>query len=365
MSESPIFDALHTESLPSPISLKEEYPATHQQLDFVRTSRRQIEEILAGRDPRLLLIVGPCSIHDPTAALEYATKLRKLSDAVSRSFFIVMRTHFEKPRTLLGWKGMLYDPHLNNSHDIAFGLEQARSLLLALADKGIPTATEFLDPITPYFFGDLISWACIGARTSESQIHRQFASGLNMPVAFKNSTSGNIDIAIHGVLAASTPHAFFAPNATGHMGIVRTKGNAHAHVLLRGGSVPNYDAASIHQTLKNLNQLRLPERLLVDCSHGNSMGNPEQQVVVFNSILQQYLEGNTSIRGLMLESHLFGGCQAIGQGTGQLQYGVSITDPCLDWTTTEQLIAKGAAALEKKNESTESPCLTPRAYAAM
>lgn len=354
MSKIFTLEALHIETLSSPQALKAELPASPQQMEFVANSRRQIARILDGEDQRLLLIVGPCSIHDPSAALEYARKLLNLADNVSKSFFVVMRTYFEKPRTGLGWKGLLYDPHLNDSNDLSTGLRQARSLLLELAKMGMPTATEFLDPVTSRYLGDLISWACIGARTAESQIHRQFASGLAMPIAFKNSTSGNVDVAINGVLSANGPHAFFGINDAGQVSIVRTKGNPHAHIVLRGGETkPNYNEESIKLVLKQLKNANLPPRLIVDCSHDNSCRDHEEQNVVFQSVIQQYVHGNQAIRGLALESHLFAGSQRLvqDQDPGKLQYAVSLTDPCLDWTSTETLILQGANALECKTSA--------------
>nr|MBA3816346.1 3-deoxy-7-phosphoheptulonate synthase [Parachlamydiaceae bacterium] len=261
-------NARNAESLISPQMLKEGLPPLAAHLEFIEQSRQQIQRILSGEDSRLFLVVGPCSIHDITAAKEYAIKLRHLSDKISKHFFVVMRTHFEKPRTSLGWKGLLHDPHLDGSNAISTGLNLSRELLLFLADLGLPAATEFLDPITFHYLGDLISWACIGARTSESQIHRQFASGLPMPVAFKNSTSGNIDVAINGVLAATCSHSFFGITEHGSLSIVETKGNRHAHVALRGGELkPNYDADSIAYALEQLKKNHLPQQLVIDCSH--------------------------------------------------------------------------------------------------
>ena len=250
MSRIYTLDSLNIEYLPSPHEIKQEIPLKAHHFDFIQESRRHIINILDGNDDRLILILGPCSIHDSKAAKEYAANLSFLTKSVSKSFFIVMRTYFEKARTALGWKGMLYDPHLDGSHDIATGIRQARQLLLELADMQISTATEFLDPISHRYLSDLISWACIGARTTESQVHRQFASGLSMPVAFKNNTSGNVSTAVKGVLTASSPHAFFGINDHGLASIVRTKGNKHAHVVLRGGAnQPNYDAYSIKKLL--------------------------------------------------------------------------------------------------------------------
>lgn len=349
MSQFYTLDSLHIESLNSPIAFKQDMPASPQQIEFIQQSRQQIANILDGIDNRLLVIVGPCSIHDTQAAKEYATNLRQLAKEVSKSFFIVMRTYFEKPRTALGWKGMLYDPHLDGSNDIATGIQYARQLLLDLAAMEVPAATEFLDPLTPRYIGDLISWSCIGARTTESQIHRQFASGLPMPVAFKNSTSGNVNVAIKGVLTASCPHAFFGIDDHGHVAIVRTKGNPHAHVALRGGeSSPNYDAHSLAKALELLRKNHLSERLIIDCSHDNSNRCHETQKTVFRSVIEQYLDGNLGIRGLAVESNLFAGSQNITLDKSRLHYAVSLTDPCLDWKDTEALIRENATLIEKK-----------------
>lgn len=349
MSKIYTLDSLLVEGLPTPRSFKQQLSAAAAMQEFVLDTRRQITNILEGSDPRLMLIVGPCSIHDINAAEEYAIKLRHLAKDVSKSFLIVMRTYFEKPRTAHGWKGMLYDPHMDGSNDIGTGIKNARELLLTLAKLEIPTATEFLDPITPHYLGDLISWACIGARTAESQIHRQFASGLPMPIAFKNSTTGNVEVAINGALIAKCPHAFFGIDESGQASIIRTKGNKTPHIVLRGGADgPNYHAESIASALSLLKKNHLPERLIIDCSHDNSNRCHEEQKVVFESVLTQHSKGNTAIRGLAVESHLFAGNQRMSLDISRLQYAVSVTDPCLDWASTERLIRWGAALLENK-----------------
>ena len=347
------FDSLQTESLASPRTLKQEMPALPHHYEFVKESRRQIANILEGSDNRLLLIVGPCSIHDVNSAKEYAEKLKKLSDDVSESFYIIMRTYFEKPRTALGWKGLLYDPHLDGSHDISTGIRYSRQLLLDLAELNIPTATEFLDPLAARYISDLLSWACIGARTTESQIHRQFASGLAMPIAFKNSTSGNINVAVQGVLTASCPHVFFGVNDNGQTSIIKTKGNPLTHIVLRGGEAnPNYDCNSINKALQLLRKNQQQERLIVDCSHDNSNRCHYKQKDVFESVMQQSIDGNTAIRGLSLESNLFSGSQQVPMDRSRLRYAVSITDPCLDWEETEALIRKYASLAENKLHTT-------------
>lgn len=330
---------MHIETLFPPEALKQELPLTARQAAFIKETRTHIANILNGTDPRLLLIIGPCSIHDIEAAKEYAYNLRQLAQSCADTFLIIMRAYFEKPRTVMGWKGMLYDPHLNGSDDIATGLRHSREILLHLADTQIGAATEFLDPVTPHYFGDLISWACIGARTVESQVHRQLASGLPMPVAFKNNTAGNIDVAINGILSAQSPHASFGIDATGRISILRTKGNPNTHIVLRGSeNKPNYDAPSISLALDQLKKAQLPPRLLIDCSHDNSCRNYEEQPAVFLNVIQQYLAGNKAIRGLVLESNLFAGNQHLHPDRSSLKYAVSLTDACLDWPTTATLI---------------------------
>lgn len=349
----------HTTPLPTPKELLRELPLTMAQRDFIEDSREQIQQILQGEDPRLLLIVGPCSIHDTKAAKEYATKLHALSTAVSDTFYVIMRTYFEKPRTAVGWKGMLYDPHLNGTNDLASGLYQTRKLLLDLADMHIPAAAEFLDPSSVYYFGDLISWACIGARTSASQTHRQIASGLPMPIAFKNSTDGNIDIAINGALNAIVPHTYIGSDAAGQLCAIHTKGNTHAHIVLRGGKGrPNYDPQSISYAIERLHQSNLLPHLLIDCSHDNSFRQHEQQTQVFQSVIHQIIEGNSNIRGLLLESHLHSGNQSLSSQTDMLKYAVSITDPCLDWTTTEHLIHWGHTMLRQDSQQNNAKKVT-------
>lgn len=336
------------ESLLSPKELQKKLPLSSQQGEFVLNSRRQISQVLDGKDSRILLIVGPCSIHDITAAKEYATKLRQLADLVSDSFLIVMRVYFEKPRTKRGWKGFMYDPLLDGSTSIEKGLHWARELLLDLAEMEIPTATEFLDPLTANYINDLISWACIGARTSESPIHRQMASGLFMPVAFKNNTSGNIDAAINGVLSAAEAHTFLSIDEEGHIALKQTKGNSNCHIVLRGGkNKPNFDPAAISQALRLLDHAGLPRCVVIDCSHDNCNKNHEKQIQVFESVINQFIQGNRSIRGILLESNLFAGNQSFAASLSQLKYAISITDPCLDWKTTEKLILWGNETIKK------------------
>lgn len=336
--------------LPSPGDLHTALPAQPYHLHFVKSVREQIEDILSGKDPRYLLIVGPCSIHDITAAKEYATKLKKLSDDVSETFLVVMRTYFEKPRTKLGWKGLLHDPYINGGHDIAQGLHLARQLLLDLAEMKVSAATEFLDPASPEYYGDLIVWGCIGARTSSSQIHRQIASGLTMPVAFKNSTDGNIDTAINGVQSASLSHSYIGLDISGRVALIHSHGNPYSHVVLRGGEKsPNYDPESIEYALSQLQASGSSRRILIDCSHDNCRKKAEKQVEVFQDVVRQIQEGNRDIKGLMMESHLFQGSQSLNPDH-QLVYGVSLTDPCIDWEMTEALVHWGAAQLAQTKE---------------
>lgn len=342
-------NVIATHPLPSPKELHQELPIAPSQKRFVNMMRHRIQQILDGEDPRLLLIAGPCSIHDITAAKEYATLLRNLMASVGNTFQLVMRVYFEKPRTSLGWKGLLYDPFLDGSHDIATGMRLTRQLLQDLADMEVPTAAEFLDPSAAHYFGDLISWGCIGARTTASQTHRQMASGLPMPVAFKNSTDGNIDVAVNGIVASSMPQSFMGIDFSGRISVLQTKGNAYGHMVLRGSEKkPNYDPKSIEQALNRMQRARLPLRLLVDCSHDNSLRTAERQLVVFQSVINQILEGNRSIRGFLLESHLNEGCQFLGKDRSELKYAVSLTDPCLGWVGTERLIRWGYEAMQRE-----------------
>jgi 3-deoxy-7-phosphoheptulonate synthase len=335
--------------LPSPHDLHNSLPISATQKSFVDKTRTTIQQILDGKDNRLLLIMGPCSIHDITAAKEYATLLRNLMASIGDIFQVIMRVYFEKPRTGLGWKGMLNDPFLNGTHDIATGLHWTRQLLQELADREIPTAAEFLDPSSAHYFGDLISWGCIGARTSASQTHRQMASGLPMPIAFKNSTDGNVDIAINGVIAASMPHAFIGPDFMGRISTLKTCGNPYGHIVLRGSkSKPNYDPDSINRTIKKMQRAQLPLRLLIDCSHDNSLRTAERQNTVFQSVIHQIVEGNRNIRGFLLESNIFEGKQFLGNDPSVLKYAVSLTDPCLGWTSTERLIRWGYDTIKRE-----------------
>jgi 3-deoxy-7-phosphoheptulonate synthase len=322
--------------LPSPAQIKREFPLKDS--GFIGASRAQAEQILRRTDQRLVVIVGPCSIHDPESAIEYARRLKKLKPEIDKTFFPIMRLFIEKPRTRLGWKGLLYDPHLDGSNDIAAGLRKSRELFLKIADLGVPCATELLEPIVAPYFDDLIVWGLIGARTSASQPHRQIASGLTFPIGFKNDFRGELDVAISGILTSRIPHSHIGINSMGHIASVQTPGNPLSHLVLRGSeSHPNYDAASVAKALHTLREHRLEPRLLIDCSHGNCGKDHRRQRVVFESVMEQAAE-NKAIAGLMLESHLFAGKQPLGDDRSLLNYGVSITDPCLDWEETESLL---------------------------
>jgi len=305
----------------------------------VITARESIQRVLNGEDSRMLAILGPCSIHDPKAALEFARKLKALHDRVADRLLILMRVYFEKPRTTVGWKGFISDPHLDDSCDMATGLREARRLLLAINEMGLPAATEFLDPVVPQYIADLVSWAAIGARTTESQTHRQMSSGLSMPVGFKNGTDGNVQVAIEALQSARYPHSFLGLDSEGRTCIVKTKGNLWGHIVLRGGRTrPNFDPASISEAVQQLSRAGLTPSLLVDCSHGNTGKKHELQAMVWNSVLEQRLQGNRALVGVMVESHLFEGTQKIPTDLSKLRYGVSVTDECVGWDTTESMV---------------------------
>lgn len=338
----------HTEPLLSPRELKQKLPTTITQSHFIEQSRKDTISILDGKDGRILLIIGPCSVHDMDAALHYAAELKKLSEEVADVFFVIMRVYFEKARSALGWKGMMYDPHLDGTHDIVEGMYRTRKLMLALADMRLPAAAEILDPVSGHYFGDMLTWGCIGARTSSSQIHRQAASGLTLPIGFKNNTDGNVDIAAQAVLTAGRAHAYVGIDDDGRAAVVRSHGNANCHVVLRGGEkAPNYDPASVSSTLACLKRYNIPEKILIDCSHDNSRRDHTRQAGVLESILQQISAGNSAIRGVLLESYLSSGNQTLQLGPCALKYGVSITDPCLDWPTTEMLVLNARQALQQ------------------
>lgn len=324
----------------SPDELREHYPRSDAASATVDKGRREIEGILDRKDPRLLVVVGPCSIHDMTSAREYAERLVKLREQVSESMNLVMRVYFEKPRTTVGWKGFINDPYLDDSFQIGEGLQQARELLVWLAELGLPTGTEALDPISPQYLSDLFSWAAIGARTTESQTHREMSSGLSMAVGFKNGTDGSLDVAVNALRSASSPHRFLGINRAGQATILETSGNNYGHVILRGGREPNYDAVSVALAEQELEKASLIQRIMIDCSHANSHKNHELQPLVANNIVDQILAGNTSIIGAMLESHLHAGNQSLKGDKSTLEYGVSITDACINWETTETTLTE-------------------------
>ena len=322
-----------TELLP-PIAHLYDLPISEAAAELVVSTRKAIADILHHGDKRLLVIIGPCSIHDPAAALEYAQKLLPLKKQYEKELLIVMRVYFEKPRTTVGWKGLINDPHLDGTFDINFGLRQARQLLLTLNDMGMPASTEFLDMITPQYYADLISWGAIGARTTESQVHRELASGLSCPVGFKNGTDGNLKIAIDAIGAASHPHHFLSVTKAGHSAIVHTAGNPDCHVILRGGKEPNYSAEHVRDAVAQLTKAGVSPRLMVDCSHANSRKDYTRQMEVARDVAAQIRNGEQNIMGVMVESHLVEGRQDKPE-----TYGQSITDACIGWDTTEALLA--------------------------
>jgi 3-deoxy-7-phosphoheptulonate synthase len=335
-----------TVPLVPPNILLQDLPMTEAANRTVIAGREAIKRILRQEDHRLLVIVGPCSIHDPKAALEYAHRLNELRQALEDQLCIVMRVYFEKPRTTVGWKGLIYDPYLDGSDDLPAGLRLARQMLLDINAMGLPAGTEMLDPITPQYLADLISWAAIGARTTESQTHREMASGLSMPVGFKNSTEGVLQVAIDAMEAARHPHTFLGVDMAGRTAVIRTRGNPWGHVVLRGGHArPNYDAESIQAACEQLRRAGLQPVLMVDCSHANSRKQHENQEEVWSTILQQRLAGNTAIIGLMVESNLHAGNQKIPHDLDQLRYGVSVTDACVDWETTERMLRQAYTEL--------------------
>ncbi|OAN18037.1 3-deoxy-7-phosphoheptulonate synthase [Photobacterium jeanii] len=345
-------DELRTVSLgamPAPAEVEAAYPITDEIADHVAQCRRQVEQILAGEDNRLLVIVGPCSVHDTDAALDYAKRLADIQDQYKDELCIVMRTYFEKPRTVVGWKGLVSDPHLDGSLDLVAGLHKARKLLVDINKLGLATATEFLDMITGQYIADLISWGAIGARTTESQIHREMASALSCPVGFKNGTDGNIKIAVDAIRATRESHIFCSPAKDGQMTIYRTSGNPYGHVILRGGKAPNYHAEDIANSCQTLESFELPPRLIVDFSHGNCQKQHRQQLNVAEDICQQIRNGSTSIAGIMAESFIVEGNQAVnGCKLSELTYGQSITDPCINWDDTVTMLDMLADAIKHK-----------------
>ena len=347
MQRTSDINVIETRPLPSPAELMASLPKTEEQAACVIRSRDAIHRILFGDDPRLLVVVGPCSIHDLDAGREYGRRLAALAHELGDRMVIAMRVYFEKPRTTVGWKGLILDPHLDGSSDIQHGLYLARQFLGEILNLGLPTATEFLDPITPQYIADLICWGAIGARTTESQTHRQLASGLSMPLGFKNGTDGSIQAAVNAIKAARQPQTFIGITTEGRAASVRTSGNPNCHIVLRGGtSGPNYDASHVAAAAELLAKSSLAQCILVDCSHDNSGKQPERQPEIFRDILAQIaVNPRSPIMGVMIESNLFGGSQPFPRPRNELQYGVSITDGCIDWSTTETTLRAAYAAL--------------------
>jgi 3-deoxy-7-phosphoheptulonate synthase len=325
--------------------LKEELRVDEPIAQTVVEARQTVRRILSGADPRLLCLVGPCSIHDPAAAIDYAERLVKLRPSVEERLFLVMRVYFEKPRTTVGWKGLINDPHMDDSCDMEAGLRIARRLLIDINRLGLPAGTEMLDPITPQYIADLISWTAIGARTTESQTHREMASGLSMPVGFKNTTEGNLQIAVNAIESARRPHSFLGINQDGVTAIIRTSGNPDTHVVLRGGKTSNYDTSSIEECQRLLAKAGLEPRVMVDCSHAQTAKDYTRQLTVLTAMIDQVRSGNRAIMGMMLESNIGAGNQPLTKDRAALKYGVSVTDPCIDWAATEQCLIEAARAL--------------------
>jgi 3-deoxy-7-phosphoheptulonate synthase len=335
------------ENLASPAELAEKIPLSPETADFIIQSRKEIEAVIRGDDHRLLVIIGPCSIHDTTAAIDYAKQLKILRDKYHKELLIVMRVYFEKPRTTVGWKGLISDPDLDKSFHVAKGLTLARNLLVEINRLGLPAGTEFLDMVTGQYISDLISWGAIGARTTESQVHRELASALSCPVGFKNGTDGNVKIALDAIHASSVPHVLYSPDKRGQMCIYQTHGNPYAHVILRGGKLPNYHTENIQETGQQLQKANLPERIMVDCSHGNSFKDHNKQIDVARSLAQQINAGDKSIFGVMIESFLESGNQKVIEGK-PLTYGQSITDACIDLTVSEETLALLAESVKRR-----------------
>ncbi len=326
------------EVLITPAALREELPLSDDARAYVTSARNVISNIIHKRDPRLLVITGPCSVHDVDAAKAYARKLKKLHDKYQDTMYIVMRVYFEKPRTTVGWKGLINDPHMDGSFDVETGLRKARELLIYLIELGLPLATEALDPISPQYLAELFSWAAIGARTTESQTHREMASGLSMPIGFKNGTNGSLGVAINALKSAESPHCFMGINRQGQVAIIKTLGNPDGHLILRGGKQPNYDAENVALCEQELLAQKVEPSIIVDCSHGNSNKDYTRQPIVAEDVINQIIAGNKSIIGIMLESHLHAGNQSANLPKNELAYGVSVTDACIDFSTTEELL---------------------------
>jgi len=347
MQQTENLNVLAVEVMPSPDEVKARVPLTERAVATVLSGRRTVEAILDGRDRRLFAVVGPCSIHDPAAGLEYARRLRALADEVSDTLVLVMRVYFEKPRTSVGWKGFINDPRMDDSFRIDEGMERARRFLLDVNELGLPAGTEALDPISPQYYGDLVAWTAIGARTAESQTHREMSSGLSTPVGFKNSTEGDVLPAVNAIVSAAQPHAFLGINFQGRSAIIRTRGNRYGHLVLRGGGGrPNFDTVSIAMAEEALAKARIPRNIVVDCSHANSWKKPELQPLVLRDVVHQIRDGNRSVAGFMIESFLEAGSQPIPPDLADLRYGCSVTDACVSWDTTLEMI-RGAHEILK------------------
>lgn len=334
------------DAMPTPTEVHSRLPLSETAACTVTEGRQALRNILDRKDHRLFVVLGPCSIHDPVAGLDYARRLKALSDEVNDTLLLVMRVYFEKPRTTVGWKGYINDPFMDDSFRVDVGMEKAREFLLQINELGLPTGTEALDPISPQYLGDLIAWSAIGARTTESQTHREMSSGLSTPVGFKNGTNGDLSIAINAILSASRPHSFLGINDQGRVAVVRTRGNGYGHIVLRGGDgKPNYDTVSINVTEQALAKAKLANNIVVDCSHANSSKKPELQPLVMSDLVSQIRAGNKSIVGAMIESNIEAGNQSIPADLSQLKYGCSVTDACVDWATTEKMIRDAAISL--------------------
>lgn len=334
------------DAMPTPEEINARLPLSAKAAKTVTHGRNLLRRILDRQDHRLFVVVGPCSIHDPVAGLDYARRLKKLADDVGDTLQIIMRVYFEKPRTTVGWKGYINDPFMDDSFQVNVGMEKARQFLLTVNELGLPAGTEALDPYGPQYYGDLITWTAIGARTTESQTHREMSSGLSTPVGFKNATSGDLTVATNAILSASNPHSFLGLNSEGRVAIVRTTGNAYGHVVLRGGDgKPNYDTVSVAVAEQALAKAKLPANIVVDCSHANSAKKPELQPLVMADIVNQIRNGNKSLLGVMIESNIVGGNQPIPADLSQLKYGCSVTDGCVDWEATEKMIRDAAVLL--------------------
>ncbi len=340
-------NVLAQQALLPPSALHDGVPASERATHTVSAARATVADILKGQDQRLLVVVGPCSIHDIAAAMDYAHQLKALANELQDQLFIVMRVYFEKPRTTVGWKGLINDPRMDDTFRIEEGLHIARKLLVDLNHMGLPCGTEALDPITPQYLGDLIAWSAIGARTTESQTHREMASGLSSPVGFKNGTDGNLEVAINAMLSAAQPHTFLGINGEGQVALTQTRGNAFGHLILRGGSQPNYDSVAVAEAQAELTKAKLPVNIVVDCSHGNSRKNHALQSLVLKDVVGQIVDGNHAIKGVMLESNLFEGNQKLG-ALENLKYGVSITDACLGWEATASGLRDAAQRLASR-----------------